>query len=541
MTLFAPHIRKSWLILSVILVLVLIFPILIITKGIFTPGDELWFHLSEHLLSGYIINTLILMIGLASISLVFGLSSAWLVAKYKFFGSKFFAWSLMLPLAIPSYIAAYSYAGLFSFTGPFQILFRLYYDESTASLLFFDIKRMEFLIIILASVMYPYVFISAKSAFLNQSSVYIHSAQSLGASPIKVFFKVALPIARPAIIAGLLLVIMETLNDYGAVHYFGISTFTVGIFRAWFGMNSLEIAMKLSGYFIILIVALLFIERFSRRSARYTESKHFVKAEPLKLSPVKSFFAFIVCFIIFGIGFLIPFSYLAYNSLSFIELALEPKFIAILINSITSALIATLSILLISLLILYSNRLNRFRLSEYLTQLSTLGYSVPGAVISIGIIVAITQVIHSDFINNISFSILPSIIFTGSYLALIIAYIIRYLAVSYNPIQAGFEKIGKHYEEQSLSLGSSPFRTLIRADIPALKNYLAAAAILVFVDLLKELPITLILRPFNFDTLATYTYQLAGDELIRQSSLPAVFIILAGLIPILLLNKIIKS
>lgn len=492
------------------------------------------------MLGGYVSNTLWLVLGTGCFSLLLGVSSAWLVSTCHFPGRKFFEWALILPLSIPTYINAYVYAGLLDYTGDLQQF--LLKDLKIISKPL-DIMNLPGVIWVLGLVLFPYVYVSSRAAFLTQSRNLLEASRILGKSNLQTFWQVALPVARPAIAGGLVLVIMEVLNDYGAVKYYGINTFTTGIFRSWFSMGDLRAAVYLSSLLMLGVFTLIMVERRQRGRARFSANSRSNK--PLiknSLSPFTSIAAFAVCGFPVLFGFFLPLYQLIKWALLTYADVLNQEFWIILQNSILLAGNAALSCVTLAVLLSYAVKNNHLKSLNQLSKISVLGYSIPGAVIAVGIMIPLLA-IDKAIITLLQqwWGIKAGLLLTGTIFALLFAYTVRYLAVAFNPIEANFQKIGPNLGNASKSLGKSSTFTLFKIHLPLAKNALIGAALMVFVDVLKELPLTLILRPFNFNTLATKAYQYASDEMVAESSIAALIIILAGLVPIFVLNRLISK
>lgn len=528
---------NSWSLFILAIVLLVGTPVFTIILQLFRGGGDTWSHIVETLLLSYMGNSLLLVFLVSIISLILGISAAWVVSITDFPGRKFFEWALILPLAIPTYIAAFAYVGLFDYSSYFQqLMLKL-------GLPYLDIMNLWGLSWVMSLVLYPYVYVVARTAFLNQSQSLLESARILGVSSWKSFYKIAIPVARPAIIGGLTLVVMEVLNDYGAVKYFGISTFTTGIFRAWFSLGDANSAVNLSAILLVFVLFLIYIERIQRGKASFDGNQK--SAKPLKryqLSNGKQLIAFLICLIPFLGGFILPLYKLILWSTQTAHKIVNWDFILMIINSFTLASVAALICVFLSVLLIYSVKLNSGMVFRSLAKVATMGYSIPGAVIAIGIMIPFI------FIDNFLINLIQhlfdhrlGLILSGTLFALTFAYIVRFIAVAYNPLDGGFKKTGPNIEEASRSLGAGSWRTLLRVYFPVIRNVMLSAAILVFVDVLKELPLTLILRPFNFHTLATKAYDLASDEMIAESANPALIIILVGIIPIIIMSKMISK
>ncbi len=531
---------NGWTIFSLFLVLLICIPIFIIFSHLFASPSSTWSHLASTVLKDYIINSFILIAGVGSLSLIMGVSTAWLVTTCNFPGRKFFSWALILPLSIPTYIAAYTYAGIFDYTGPVQkwVTF-LGIDNNT---IFFDVMTIEAIIFILAFTLFPYVYLITRTSFHRQSRTFLESSRSLGKGQFSTFFKIALPLARPAIVGGLFLVLMEVLNDYGAVKYFGIPTFTTGIFRAWFSLGDSDAAIRLSAILMIFIFSLMWLENWQRGKAKFTSSdSSFKPMQKLTFGKVGKSIAFTICLVPFLFGFFIPVLQLGSWALQTAKDVVNTEFIVLVLNSFFLAVVAALLCVFVALVLIYTARLYHSYLTSRFSKIAVLGYSMPGAVIAVGVLIPLISLDKSiaGFMSA-NFGISTGLLLTGTIFALIFAYLVRFLAISFNPIKAGFENTCEKLDEASRSLGISPLRTLRRINLPLIKGTLLGAAILVFVDVLKELPIILVLRPFNFNTLSIRAFELASDEMVAQSANAAIIIILTGIIPIIILSNLIS-
>lgn len=540
------HIRSrinQWFLIPALLVLILGLPVYVIVAYIFLPGGDAWWHLVSNHLLDYTVNTVILMAGVGLISGFLGLCLAWLVTLYKFPGHKVFGWALILPLALPTYIAAYTYGGILSYTGGLYHFFRTTFGYEGGQHLFFNIFGMPGAIFIMSVVLYPYVYVLARSYFLQQSAVFMEASASLGNSPLRGFFQVVLPLARPALISGIILVLMEVLNDYGAVHYLGVDTFTIGVFTAWFSMGDAAAALKLSALLLIIIFGLIIGERYLRGGAKYDFlDAQFRPVKPRTLTGFKKWLAFTFCLVPLLLGFIFPVLQLfSWLSVSFNEVW-GSGFQLWLWNSFYLALIAGVFCVVLALVLGYSSRINKDPWMNALTRLSTMGYAIPGAVIGVGVLIPFAwfdeQLIN--FLGSLGYEA-GGLILTGSVIALIFAYLVRFLAVAYNPVESGFSRISSTLDDASRSLGKGKTATLFHVDLPLLRGSLLSGLILVFIDVLKELPLTLILRPFDFDTLATKTFEFANDERMAEAAPSALIIVFTGVIAVALLNRFITK
>ncbi|WBX72551.1 iron ABC transporter permease [Tenacibaculum pacificus] len=508
-------------------------PILTVFINLFYGPGETWNHLVVHLLPNYVQNSVLLIIGTGILTLIFGVSSAWIVSRYHIPFRKQLEWLLILPLAIPSYITAYTYAGFFDYGSIIENIFHVK----------IDVMNHVGLIFVLSISLYPYVYVASRSFFLNQSNNIIEASKLLGAGERKTFFKLILPLARPAFIGGLILVLMEVLNDYGAAKYYGISTFTTGIFRAWFSLEEPETAIYLSAILVIIIFLLITIEKWQRRKIGYfNATKNHQKVKREFISTRLKIIFFIIAFIPVLFGFLVPlFQLLYWASLTYKEV-FTSEFLVISLQSFGIAMLSAISTVLFALFLIFFSKWNRLSWMKSTAKIGVLGYAIPGAVIAVGVLIPTLSIDKwlVTFMKNI-FDIKIGFIINGTIMALVYAYLVRFLAVAYNPIESNSLKFGKSLSEASKILGASTLKTFIKIEFPLLKPAILSAFILVFVDVMKELPLTLILKPYHINTLAVKAYEYAGDELIAEASLPSLFIILTGIIPILFLNRLIAK
>lgn len=531
---------NKWTGYSLLILLLVATPLLTIFFKIFdSPGDS-WKHISETLLWGYFQNTVLLLLGVAFFTFLLGVSTAWLVSNYEFPGRKYFEWLLILPLSFPGYIMAYTYVGLLSFTGPIQSFLRNNFDITFKGALI-DLMNLPGTIFILSVTLFPYVFLISRTSFLQQSKSLQEASFLLGANRFQTFFKVALPMARPAIVGGIALASMEVLNDYGTVKYFGVNTFTTGIFRSWFSLGDATTAIYLAAILMVFVFSILYLESWQRGNRQYASLKGTHKPT-VRLVPTKAkqYMYTSICLLIFLVSFLIPFFQILHWVSMTYEKVINQDFFLLIYRSFSLAAITGVVIVILSVILLYTLRLSPFKWIKNITKISTLGYAIPGAVIAVGIMIpflAFDKWVYTTFLSAKT----AGLFLSGTLVALVFAYVVRFMAVGYNPVESGFQKIGIHVNEASRLLGSRSTKTLFKIDLPLIKNSLVSGVLLVFVDVLKELPLTLILRPFNYQTLATKTFDLATNEMIAESSNAALIIILTGIIPIILLNRLINK
>lgn len=530
---------NKWTGYSLLILLLVTTPLFTIFIKLFDNPGGSWRHIANNLLFGYFQNTVFLLLGVAFFTFLIGVSTAWLVSNYEFPGRKHFEWLLILPLGFPGYIMAYTYVGILDYTGPIQVFLRNTFDINFQGSVI-DLMNLPGAVFILSITLYPYVFLISRASFLQQSKTMQEASFLLGANRLKTFFKVALPMARPAIVAGIALASMEVLNDYGTVKYFGVNTFTTGIFRAWFSMGDAPTAIYLAAILMVFVFLILYLESRQRGNRQFASvnglHKPTVRLIP---SPGKKVLYTAVCGIIFLISFLFPFLQLLQWVGMTYHKVVNPEFFMLIYRSFGLAAISGLVIVFLAVVLLYALRLSPYRWVKNITKISTLGYAIPGAVIAVGVMIPFLAL--DKWIYGTLFSSTAGLLFSGTLFTLVFAYIVRFMAVGYNPVEAGFQKIGIHVNEASRLLGVRSTKTLWKIDLPLIKTSLVSGVLLVFVDVLKELPLTLILRPFNYQTLATKTFDMATNEMIAESSNAALIIILTGIIPIILLNRMIMN
>lgn len=528
-----------WNLGVVTIALLLALPVFVVLAYLFEPSGEVWHHLMETVLQDYVVNSLLLMLGVGIGVLALGVSTAWLTSMCSFPGRSIFEWALLLPMAMPAYIIAYTYTGLFDFAGPFQTLLRELTGWGYADYWFPEIRSLQGAALMLSLVLYPYVYLLSRAAFLSQSLCVLDVSRTLGNGPWRTYFTVALPLARPAIVAGLSLALMETLADYGTVQYFGVSTFTTGIFRTWYGLNNAAAAAQLSALLLLVVFLLVILERGSRRRARYHHtSQRQQQLSRFKLTGWRGFWAFMICFGALFLGFLLPAGQLLWWALTTAEESLDRRFLDLIGNSLLLAGSASGLALLLALFLGYGKRLEQTWVVQFAVRITGMGYAVPGTVIAVGVIIPFSAFDNAldEWVRS-QFGISTGLILSGTLIALLFAYLVRFLAVSLQTVEAGLGKIRLSMDEAARSMGSSSGQIVRQVHIPMLKGSLLTALLLVFVDVLKELPATLILRPFNFNTLAVRAYELASDERLADASYAALSIVIVGILPVILLSR----
>ena len=524
-----------WEIIPFSLLIIFCAPIFIVLSSLFGDYSDNWSHLYSYVLGDYISSTVVLIFGVSILVFFLGTTTAWVVTNYNFYGKSFFEWSLILPLSIPPYILAYTFTGLFDPFGDVNNLIRSIFNLGPDISIFPNVRNIYGAIVVFSFTLYPYVYLVSRSAFLNQSKSMKESARLLGLSEMGVFFRLGLPIIRPAAIGGLMLVIMETLSDFGAVDHFAIQTFTTGIFRTWQGMYDLQTAMQLASLLLLMVGLFFILERNSRNKAAFTSNDSSFKSEnEIKLSNMKSFWAFLICFIPLFIGFILPIAELIFWAFESESTFLNQKFIQTSFNSISLAIIAGLITASLALIINFSIRFKPGDIIKRLSALLSIGYAVPGLILAVGMVQLLVYV-DNNFLDS------TGIVLTGSIFGLLLAYIIKSYALANSSIESGYERITSSMDDSSKLLGSTGWSMLARVHLPLLKTSFLTATLLVISEVVKELPATLILRPFNFETLAVSTYIYAAEERMFQAASPAIAIVLIGLIPIIFLSKMIRS
>ncbi len=526
----------GWQLSTVVLSAALLAPIIMVF--IVASGDTggLWGHLFDSVVPRYLTNTLSLMFGVAIVSLVFGVSTAWLVVRYDFRMRRFFEWLLLLPAAMPAYLIAYTYGDFLEYSGPVQRIIRdLGGWESSSDYWFPQIRSLEGACLLMGSVLYPYVYVMARVGFLLIPSTFFDVSNLVSRNG---FWSVGIPLARPAIMAGTALVLMETISEFGVVEYFSIQTFTLGIFNVWLGMNNITAAAQIACLCFIFIVILISIEVISRSRQRFTDTtKKSQSLSPIKKRGLGEIICWLLCVLPIGIGFLIPMGVLLGFVFEGYSVGFNSDIADAAINSLIIGVSVAAIIISVSSFMLFTSKYRGPHLLKNLSQLSSLGYAFPGAILAIGV-VSITGYLDRAIadVSNDLFNAEYQGFFGGSIGLIIFACVIRFQAIGYGAVSKGIERVPNNLVEASQVLGSNFMDQSTKIIIPMIRLSILAGALLVFVDVMKELPMALILRPFNFETLATYIYQFAKDELLEEAALPAVMIVATGIIPVLFLN-----
>jgi iron(III) transport system permease protein len=520
---------------AVAIAALLALPVVSVVMSFFSGAGDTWMHLAATALPRYVGNTALLLVFVALGVVSMGVVSAWLVTAYRFPGRDLLEWALLLPLAMPAYVMAYAYTDWLQFTGPVQSALRALTGWQAREYWFPEVRSLPGAAAMLSFALYPYVYLVARTAFHDLSRSAIEAGRLAGHGALGAFFRVAVPLARPAIVAGSALALMETLADFGTVSYFGVEVFTTGIFKAWLSMGDSVAAAQLSTCLLGFVVLLLVLERVNRGRAAYHGPAP-RKARPHRLRGAAAGLALVACAAPVVFGFALP--ALLLGSLAREETLGAARLAALVANSFTIAALTALVAVVAGLLLAYAARLTRSPLVGAANRVAGLGYAVPGAVIAVGVLVPLGRLDNAlaGWLEE-GLGVRSGLLLTGTIVALVYAYLVRLAAVSLQTTDAGLAKITPSMDDAARSLGARPAATLARVHVPLLAPSLATAALLVFVDVLKELPATLALRPFNFDTLAVEAYNLAKDERLAEAALPSLAIVAAGLLPVIYVSK----
>ena len=526
-----------WYISSFLISLFVIIPILTVFSSFFENTSNYYQVLKDTFLLEYILNSLILLLSVLILTFLIGTGSAYLVSFFEFPFSNFFKWALILSFAVPPYIYAYSLTAFFENYGTAYTILKNLFGEANYNQ---NIPKFDGLFGVILSIsfsLYAYVYILARASFLYQPQNLIDLGKNLGFSKFKTLYSIILPAARPAIVAGLSLVAMETLAEFGAVDFFSINTLTTGIYNSWIAFDDLAFANQLSFYLLLFIFALFILENLSRKKAKYHMNSRggFKQKQKIKLSGGKSLMAFTFCFLIFFLSFLFPLSQMMYWTIKFPENLFDLQIINLLINTLYLVVLSSLVLIIFALISNYGNRVNKDKALNFLSTLSISGYAIPGVILAVAFITFIAW-IDESVIKNYGFLSIKKV-FIGSILGLVIVYFIRFYSLAFNGIKSGYEKINISVDESSYLLGYSKRKTFMNIHIPFLRNSLLFVFILISLEIIRELPITLILRPFNFETFATTAYISASEDLLEAAAVPSLFLILIATSFILVTSK----
>ncbi|MGU5695871.1 ABC transporter permease [Aeromonas allosaccharophila] len=534
----------GWITGSWATALLLALPVLALVFSAFSAEGELFRHLADTVLLDYLANTLGLVVGVVLLSLLFGVPTAWLVAMCQVPGRRALQWALMLPMAMPSYIVAYVYTDLLDYSGPLQAGLRTLFGwNSPADYWFPAIRSLGGAAWVLALVLFPYVYLLTRASFLEQSVSLIHSSRLLGCTPWQSFRRLSLPLARPAIMVAVSLVAMETLADFATVHFFAINTLTTAVYDTWLGYGSLATAAKLSCLMLLAVVLLIALERRSR-SRQQVFQKSMGHEQPLcyPLKGMSRWLAGLWCWGLVLAGFGLPFVILLDYGVRYFELSWTPEFVRFAGNSLLISALTALLAMGIALLLGFFRRLDGGIKSLLPLRIAAMGYAMPGTVLAIGVLVPLTAL---DFAINDLAEWLgrqgPGLLLTGTITAIVFGYLVRFVAIAIGSVESSMGKISPSLDMAARSLGQGDGGMLRRVHLPLVRRGLFAGAMLVFIESMKELPAALLLRPFNFDTLATHVYQFVSDEMLERGALGAIVIVLVGLLPLIWVNRSLDS
>ena len=528
-----------WKTSSVVLAALLVLPILAIFFTAVGHTDDVFAHLMATVMPTYAQNTIVLVVSVMALSLLFGIPSAWIMAMCKLPGEKILQWALVLPLAIPGYIVGYIFTGWFDYAGPVQVWLRELTGWQAGEYWFPDIRSLTGASLVLALVLYPYVYLLCRATFMEQNVSLLQSARLLKCTPWESFRRISLPLARPSIAVALSLVAMETIGDFGTVNYFAISTLTTAVYDTWLNYSNLNAAAKISAIMLVIVLLLLSAERYSRRKQKLYQTQ-FNSHEDFRydLSGWKKWLALFWCWGLVATAFIFPLMQLISYAYTYFEQSWTEEFRQYAFNSLKVSLTAAIVAVSVALVLNFYARLKQNRTSVALMRLSSMGYAVPGTVLAIGVMVPVLTLDHT--VNDIAKAMQwgrPGLIFSGTMFAIIFAMLVRFSAVAIGSIESSLNKVSPSLDMAARTMGCQSNSMLWRVHFPLVRRGALIAGLLVFIESMKELNASLLLRPFNFETLATYVYNYASDEHLELAALPAVLLVLVGLIPLVIVNR----
>ncbi len=531
---FIPR-ASSWQYFTLFIASLVLVPLSVLALAWLEPAWDIWRHLQETLLSRLLLNTLIMVIGVSAGTLLIGISLAWLTGACNFPGRSYFSWALLLPLAMPTYVLAFVSLGLFDYSGPVQTQLRAWFGRD---MWFPDMRSAGGVVLVMSLALYPYVYLLARNAFRTQGKRALEAAQILGCTPVEGFFRVVLPMARPWIAGGTTLVLMEALADFGAVSIFNYDTFTTAIYKTWFGFFSLPAAAQLSSLLVSMVFLLVALEQRLRKRMRFSQSRLTPQAERIELIGANRWLATGFCSAILSIAFLLPALQLLSWSLEVFHEEFDRRYLSMLGHSLLLGLIAALVITTVALLLAYSGRRHQDRLTHGLIRMATLGYALPGTVLAVGMFIPLAWLDnHLIDLAQSLFGLEISQLLQGTIVIMLLAYTIRFMAVGYKSIDSSMHRVTTNIDEASRLMGLRGLKLLARVHLPMLRGGIFTALTLAFVDVMKEMPITLMTRPFGWDTLSVKIFELTSEGEWERAALPALTLLLSGLIPIVLLMR----
>ncbi|MGI2133353.1 ABC transporter permease [Shewanella baltica] len=531
---------RSWSLAGYALATILVLPLVALILQALQPDEAVFGHLMATVLPTYIINSLLLIFWVSLGALLLALPCAWLMARCEFVGRRYLQWALLLPLAMPGYIVAYVYTDLLDYAGPVQRSLRSIFGWSSPQDYFFpDIRTLGGAACMLSLVLFPYIYLLARTAFMEQSLSLAHASRIMGCSPWQSFWRLSLPMARPALAVGVALVAMETAADFATVNYFAVPTLTTAVYDTWLGYGNLTAAAKLSAIILLVVFSLIGFERFARRKQQLFQKQSRIQASDLyRLSAAQTAVALSFCATLLLLAFLLPFGILLSYAIGYFEQSWDESFWQLSLNSLSLALITSFICCLIALLLMFVRRISSRPSDALPSRLASTGYALPGTVLAIGVLVPLTML---DFAINDLADLLglngPGLILTGSVVALIFAFCVRFVAIAIGSVESSYKRISPSLDMVSLTMGQGPRQLLQRVHLPLLGKGLFAGALLVFIESMKELPAALLLRPIGFENLAIYVFQFVSDEKLEHGALAAIVIVLVGLVPLIYLNR----
>jgi iron(III) transport system permease protein len=525
-------VRKRWWLIVMAIALSVFMPVAVIFLSWLSPQPDVWQHLLDTVLSDLMINTVSLTVGVSAGVFVLGVSLAWLTAMCQFPGRKIFDWALMLPFSVPAYVMAFCFLGLLDYSGPIQTWIRTYLSED------FDlpVRNLAGVVTVFVLAFYPYVYMLARTAFMNQGRGQMDAARSLGCSSYQAFWRVMLPMARPAIAAGMALAIMETLADFGAVSVFNFDTFTTAIYKSWYGLFNIYAAAQLASLLLVFVIGCLWFEQRARGRARYEQHERQQKQDLYQLRGLQAAGASLFCLLILSLAFILPVSQLVWWVIETQLADFNARFVQLMVNTVSLGGAAAVITVLVALMMAFAQRVEKNPVMDQAARFSTLGYALPGTVLAVGLMVWFSWIDNSliKLVNNL-FGINTGQLFLGSVFALLVSYTVRFLAVAYGPVNSHLQSVRLSIHEAAQSLGASQRQVLWRVYVPMLRPGLLVAALLVLVDVMKEMPATLLMRPFGWDTLAVRIYEMTSEGEWERAALPALTLVIVGLAPVIVL------
>ncbi|WP_413486133.1 ABC transporter permease [Shewanella baltica] len=531
---------RSWSLAGYAVATILVLPLVALILQALQPDEAVFGHLMATVLPTYIINSLLLIFWVSLGALLLALPCAWLMARCEFVGRRYLQWALLLPLAMPGYIVAYVYTDLLDYAGPVQRSLRSIFGWGSPQDYFFpDIRTLGGAACMLSLVLFPYIYLLARTAFMEQSLSLAHASRIMGCSPWQSFWRLSLPMARPALAVGVALVAMETAADFATVNYFAVPTLTTAVYDTWLGYGNLTAAAKLSAIILLVVFSLIGFERFARRKQQLFQKQSRIQASDLyRLSTAQTAVALSFCATLLLLAFLLPFGILLSYAIGYFEQSWDESFWQLSLNSLSLALITSFICCLIALLLMFVRRISPRPSDALPSRLASTGYALPGTVLAIGVLVPLTML---DFAINDLADLLglkgPGLILTGSVVALIFAFCVRFVAIAIGSVESSYKRISPSLDMVSLTMGQGPRQLLQKVHLPLLGKGLFAGALLVFIESMKELPAALLLRPIGFENLATYVFQFVSDEKLEHGALAAIVIVLVGLVPLIYLNR----